>query len=258
MVHSIDLKSHYHTLGLTPPATPEQIRESYLQLAQQLHPDKLPSTTPEYLRSMAEQEFLRVQAAYHALRLDPASLALIPSSAGLGETHSWQALLAAACAGSALTLALMTLVNVIRTSEPIQVTSAVDPVEVLPSLPDSTSAQDLSDLLSIDAPVTEEDPEFETSFVPTPDQIERFVTTLREVQPILEATHSRMEQATTPEEQLRIEQTFESAARKMIVANGLTPNEYQQISWAARQIPEIAAAVKEAAQQTDDPVGSPE
>lgn len=266
------LAPHYTTLGLTPPVSPDQIREAYLRLVQQLHPDKLPTSTPDYLRSMAEQEFLRVQEAYFALRDAPTALSLPLQIHQEVSTPHWPRLLAAALAGSALTLGIMTGINLARspqatvaelepelTDDRDQAAQGIDP-------PSGSAAEDRielgadADILDLDtaeiaadladalAPA-EDLSEGSGTFTPTTEQLQRFVITLREVQPILQATYSRMDQAETPEERQQIEESFDTAARKLIEANGLTPDEYQQISWAARQDPELAAAIKQVDQR---------
>ena len=292
MTDSIDprLEPHYATLGLTPPASPEQIRDAYRGLVQQLHPDKLPESTPTYLRTMAEEEFLRIQEAYYALRSVPT--ALVPAAPQLADPihPRWPGLIAAALAGSTLTFGIMTGINLARgpqgsvvesleapaldslidaedQDESItqvsmesegELISEVTPVENSGASPAESTAPlgdpevtalQIESALQSQTASSAQEPGESSEFVPTSDQIERFVTTLWEIQPILQATHSRMDQATTSQERQQIEASFETAARKMIIANGLTPSEYQQIAWAARQDPEIAAMIQQLDQQ---------
>lgn len=54
---------HYHALGLTPQASPQEIRAAYLLLAKRFHPDV--STDPH-----AQQHFQAILAAYQVLK-DP-------------------------------------------------------------------------------------------------------------------------------------------------------------------------------------------
>lgn len=314
------LEPHYHTLGLTSSATPDQLRDAYRQLIQQLHPDKLPESTPTYLKAMAEEEFIRVQEAYYALRSRTTSLARRSQACPRRDRPGWLGLLASALAGSALTFGIMTGLNLSRSSQVQMVnqdlspqteaertqTLAADPQAQTPTTsdPDPTviskgvTPDESSPVASfqgseplspprdpIGAPENPRDPfaappsmtssqavdplakpdraqESLTAsatsevFAPTPDQIERFVITLKQVQPILQVTHSRLDQARSPEERQQIKQGFESTASQLIIANGLTPAEYQQISWAARQDPTIANQVKQVAQTTPEP-GTP-
>ncbi len=299
MTDSLDprLEPHYATLGLTPPASPDQIRDAYRGLVQQLHPDKLPENTPTYLRTMAEEEFLRVQEAYYALRSVPTALVPPVPRSGDPIQPRWPGLIAAALGGSALTFGLMAGINLARgpqasvaeieetpaPNSPTGSEAQEESITQISTAPDSESSSDptpaenvsstsvasteplgdsevtaltIEQALQIQTTSQPQAPEGSPEFVPTSDQIERFVITLREVQPILQATHSRMDQATTPEERQQIEESFETAARKMIIANGLTPSEYQQISWAARQNPEIAARIQQVG-QADQPAIPP-
>jgi molecular chaperone DnaJ len=52
--------THYHTLGVTPSATVEQIRRAYRALAKSLHPDVNPAKD-------AAAKFARIAAAYEVL-----------------------------------------------------------------------------------------------------------------------------------------------------------------------------------------------
>jgi DnaJ-domain-containing protein 1 len=58
--------THYRVLGLTPEATPEQIRDRYLRLAAVFHPDRWPQAD-ELQRSVVTQLFSRIQTAYRVL-----------------------------------------------------------------------------------------------------------------------------------------------------------------------------------------------
>ncbi len=58
--------THYRVLGLTPDATPDQIRDRYRRLAAVFHPDRWPQAD-ELQRSVVTLLFSRIQAAYKVL-----------------------------------------------------------------------------------------------------------------------------------------------------------------------------------------------
>jgi hypothetical protein len=59
--------SPHEVLGVSPGASPSEIREAYRRLATQYHPDKVAHLGQE-LRTLAEEKFKAIQAAYDALR----------------------------------------------------------------------------------------------------------------------------------------------------------------------------------------------
>lgn len=56
-----DPPNYYHVLGLTPPASPEQVRASYIRLLKQHHPDRV-------ARGPASQRLQHIHQAYRCLR----------------------------------------------------------------------------------------------------------------------------------------------------------------------------------------------
>ena len=60
-------KSHHETLGLPNDATSQEIKERYLFLAKQLHPDTAVKDGSKTLRELTE-EFTRVKEAYESLK----------------------------------------------------------------------------------------------------------------------------------------------------------------------------------------------
>jgi len=58
--------THYRVLGLTPDATPDQIRDRYRRLAAVFHPDRWPQAD-ELQRSVVTHLFSRIQTAYQVL-----------------------------------------------------------------------------------------------------------------------------------------------------------------------------------------------
>ncbi|MEN9222225.1 MAG: DnaJ domain-containing protein [Thermostichus sp. BF3_bins_97] len=275
--------TYYQQLGLSPQASLEEIKTAYRNLARQVHPDSLPADTPEVLRQLAQREFLQLQRAYRVLSdsqqrqaydlsLKPKPLPprppvqVVPVPEPAPPTPSWPALLSAGLAGAALCLTGLALWNGLSPAQGLDMaskTAVVDALESPPSNPEpalgatspavaivSSSRLDgalPSNSLSnspeaaplVQAPL----PEPEAPFQPSPEQINRFARTLLEVQPLLEATQNRLEQANGSEERQQIEQQFETAASKVIAANQLTPEEYHRISASAQSDPQVAASV---------------
>jgi hypothetical protein len=162
----------------------------------------------------------------------PASLVMVPF---------WQLLLASALAGSALTLALVSLLNIAFLTSS-SVTSSVTPTEppvvspggIIPT-PDPPPKNSLG---------TTSDPSETETF--TADKITQFARALVAVQPLLKVTEDRLQKATTELEKKQIREEFDIAARKTIEAMGLTTSEYLQISQKALQDPRVGEAVKAA------------
>lgn len=86
---------HYATLGLTPRATQEQIKNAYRQLARKLHPDinKAPDATSRFSAIQHAYEVLAdpmQRAEYDTKRDYDASGHGMPESVGRGQAHySW-------------------------------------------------------------------------------------------------------------------------------------------------------------------------
>ena len=59
-------KNPYTILGVSPEASPEEIRKAYHQLANQYHPDKVTHLGEEF-RQLAEKRFKEIQEAYQQL-----------------------------------------------------------------------------------------------------------------------------------------------------------------------------------------------
>lgn len=57
----------YEVLGVSESATKKEIRSAFRELAQQFHPDKVPSHLPE-LRKLAEERFKEIEEAYEVLK----------------------------------------------------------------------------------------------------------------------------------------------------------------------------------------------
>ncbi|MGY2836947.1 DUF4168 domain-containing protein [Thermostichus sp. MS-CIW-41] len=93
----------------------------------------------------------------------------------------------------------------------------------------------------------------EATSPPSPEQIDRFARTLPAVQPLLESTQNRLQQANSSEERRQIEQQFEAAAAEIIVAHQLTPEDYQRISASAQLDPQVAAAITAAVRRWRSP-----
>lgn len=60
-------KDPYTVLGVARDASAQEVREAYLRLANQYHPDKVTHLGPEF-RKLAEIRFKEIQAAYQELR----------------------------------------------------------------------------------------------------------------------------------------------------------------------------------------------
>jgi curved DNA-binding protein CbpA len=58
--------THYEALGASPEATREQLRQQYLRLARQLHPDRF-MTAPDAERQVAERRMREVTVAWGVL-----------------------------------------------------------------------------------------------------------------------------------------------------------------------------------------------
>lgn len=57
----------YQVLGVSPDASPDQIKKAYLRLANQYHPDKVAHLGKEF-REMAEIKFKEIQQAYQEVK----------------------------------------------------------------------------------------------------------------------------------------------------------------------------------------------
>ncbi len=162
--------NYYQQLGVSPQATPDQIKTAYRELANQVHPDKLPPDTSQRVRSLAQQEFLDLQTAYRTL-IDPSlrqsydherlnapvlptqewstppypdptlmtHLPLADSDPDPRQALHWQIPLATGLLGFALGLGLATVLNRIRVPEWVPASAAIPIATQLN--PDTQSAQ---------------------------------------------------------------------------------------------------------------------
>ncbi|MEN9231640.1 MAG: DnaJ domain-containing protein [Thermostichus sp. DG02_5_bins_236] len=276
--------TYYQQLGLDPQASLDEIKAAYRKCARQVHPDRLPAETPEYLRQLAQREFLQLQRAYRVLsdsqqrqaydlslkskslppptRMTP-PVVVVPVPEPIPPIPSWPTLLSAGLAGAALCLMGLALWNSLSPAQSLEMankTSVVDAVHLSAAtdpvgIPVSEEAilnssavgaeESVQEATSSQATTTQSD----TPFQPSAEQINRFARALVEVQPLLQATQNRLEQANSSEERQQIEQQFENAASKVIAANQLTPEEYHRISASAQSDPQVAASVTAAARR---------
>ncbi|MFQ3612651.1 MAG: DnaJ domain-containing protein [Cyanobacteriota bacterium] len=270
--------TYYQQLGLDPQASLEEIKTAYRKHARQVHPDGLPAETPEYLRQLAQREFLQLQRAYRVLSDSqqrqaydlslkpkplPPSVAVVPVPEPIPPTPSWPTLLSAGLAGAALCLMSLALWNSLSPAQSLEMankttvedavhlSAATDPVGIPVSegvVPRSSAvAGEPVQEVTVSQAMTTTQPE--TPFQPSAEQIDRFARALVEVQPLLQATQNRLEQANSSEERQQIEQQFENAASKVIAANQLTPEEYHRISASAQSDSQVAASVTAAARR---------
>jgi curved DNA-binding protein CbpA len=268
--------TYYQQLGLSPQASLEEVKTAYRKRARQFHPDSLPADTPEVLRQLAQREFLQLQRAYRVLSdsqqrqaydlsLKPKPLPprpvvqVVPVPEPIPPTPSWPALLSAGLAGAALCLTGLALWNSLSPAQGLDMASKTAVADALesPANPELAltasspteptvavvSSSRLDGALSAEATTLAQATSSEAPFQPSPEQIDRFARTLLAVQPLLEATQNRLEQANGSEERRQIEQQFETAATKVIAANQLTPEEYHRISASAQVDPQVAASV---------------
>lgn len=63
-------KNYFEWLGLTPSATSKEISKSYLEMAKNFHPDKLPLDCPAEITDLAKKVFAKVTEAYDLLKSD--------------------------------------------------------------------------------------------------------------------------------------------------------------------------------------------
>ncbi len=262
--------TYYQQLGLDPQASLEEIKTAYRQRARQVHPDSLPAETPEYLRQLAQREFLQLQRAYRVLsdsqqrraydlslkgKPSPPRPVVVTVAEPAPSCPGWLTLLSAGLTGAAvclLGLAAWHQLSPVQSLEMSQKMSLGDaPASAANSEPTPTISPVSSSRENVTSPAEPADrpetmapvPPSEVPFQPSAEQINRFARALLQLQPLLEATQNRLQQANSSEEQQQIEQEFENAATKVIVANQLTPEEYQRISASAQSDPQVAASV---------------
>jgi curved DNA-binding protein CbpA len=77
---------HYHTLGISPSADPDEVRRAYRALAKRCHPDRVPSDRREWART----EMARINVAYEVLG-DPVKRAEYDHQHGYGSAGRLQA-----------------------------------------------------------------------------------------------------------------------------------------------------------------------
>jgi curved DNA-binding protein CbpA len=59
---------HYEILEVSPQATQSEIKFAYYRLSKELHPDKIPSDTPERARKILEENYKEINEAYGVLK----------------------------------------------------------------------------------------------------------------------------------------------------------------------------------------------
>ncbi|MGQ9837880.1 MAG: DnaJ domain-containing protein [Cyanobacteriota bacterium] len=202
----------------------------------------------------------------------PVSVAPVPEL--ISPTPNWPTLLSAGLAGAALCLMGLAFWNSLSPTPSLDMTSktgivnairlrgasgVADPIDMPVDMPGSAetvlnslalgeaSVQEVT--ASPATTVTTTTAQSETPFQPSAEQIDRFARALVQVQPLLQATQNRLEQANSSEERQQIEQQFEKAASKVIAANQLTLEEYHRISAIAQSDSQVAASVTAAARR---------
>jgi DnaJ-domain-containing protein 1 len=63
-------ENYYDVLGISNNATTQEIREGYISLCKDLHPDKLPSESGSHLKKLAEERLKLINEAYQILKDD--------------------------------------------------------------------------------------------------------------------------------------------------------------------------------------------
>ncbi len=269
----------YQLLGITPDAKPEQIQAAYQKVIQQFHPEQLPAETPTYLRRSAEERFSLIRTAYETLsdpvqrsaydnnhqettwslnhatsqtatpdpKPAPALLAAKPTQTQTAVTTTqaspqfpWSYMVISGLAGSAVTLTILSVLS-LWTQPPSSQSLAEAHSTPAPAIDPSDA------VTTLDPPPTEVESlvisATPTPFVPTTEKIEQFVEAQLQINPVLQDTEQKLATATTETNRQAIEQEFETEAARLIQETGLTIEEYQQISYIARQDPALQVAI---------------
>ncbi|GEM_PF-6676146 len=66
-MNDVPVSQHYRTLGLSPGASPDEVKRAYREMARKYHPDMVAGMNDEF-KKMAEEKFKAIQAAYEAIR----------------------------------------------------------------------------------------------------------------------------------------------------------------------------------------------
>lgn len=61
------MENHYSVLEVSETASNEQIKQAYLRMVKNYHPDKIPAGTPEMMKRDAKEKFIRIRQAYEVL-----------------------------------------------------------------------------------------------------------------------------------------------------------------------------------------------
>ena len=262
----MSFKTYYDRLGLSSDASQDDIKAAYRQLAQELHPDKLPGNISAKMEELAKKEFNELREAYLVLsnpnarttydrRLADRMLAEqraaerkgqnSSASNGEGLSRPWKIPLMNAAVGAGCAIIVVSIVNAaaaINRKATVQATGAASaPASIRP---DPASELDGADPAS---PTPASLPSAgvgtggmalsETSTASVANEVEftrgeitRFATALLELQPILNSTKAKLQSATTPIERKEIENEFDVQATRILLSHGMQPEEYQRIA----------------------------
>ena len=263
----MSLKTYYDRLGLPLNASQDDIKVAYRKLAQELHPDKLPTNISGKMAELAKKEFNELREAYLVLsnsnarttydrRLAERRLAEERAAEQKARNHAtanslrpskpWNLPLMTAALGAAGAIIIVSIVNAVAaidrqstvratgaSSAPSSPATNVNGVDTAaaPTVPvaSATAASGDIGVGGEHSSETAPDPSpQQTEF--TPGEITRFATALLELQPILNSTKAKLESASTSVERQAIENDFDVQATRILLSHGMQPEEYQQIA----------------------------
>ena len=263
-------KNYYERLSVGADASQDDIKTAYRKLAQELHPDKLPSDISPKMEELAKKEFNELREAYLVLsnptarttydrRLVEQAESDRPSQVSTGEASPtgdripkrWQIPLAAAAIGAAGAVIVVSAINAVAAinRQPIPQADSSSPPASLVAVDDTSDEVLAASEIAVSDPTTEAvavtDTAVSTANNPgntsaatepqveaefTPGEITRFATALLELQPILNSTKANLETASSPGERQAIENEFDVQATQILRSHGLQPEEYQRIA----------------------------